>query len=234
MALTNQNEHQDGQTALAAVLDVASVPDGARGILAAAANLFARNGYGPTTVRNIAAAADVTVPMVYYYFGGKEQIFVTLFDSLGKDFFSRFDAIKSQQGLSFHEELVAIARVFRSLVYPCPVISQLMTQSVFGPPESRPPIDDHGGQEAFYRYLENVFDSAAETGRFSPTPGFSSHELSAAFLNIIRGHTVCAMKQMEFETTDNAALYEKLLTDEALGNLVDLFLNGAGQQCSPR
>jgi AcrR family transcriptional regulator len=219
-------------SALESALDVAGVPDGAHGILAAAACLFARKGYGPTTVRTIASAAEVTVPMVYYYFDGKEQIFVTLFESLGRDFFNRLDAVKAQDGLSFREELIEVGRVFRALLYPCPVALQLMTQFVFGPPESRPPLDDDDGQQKVSAFFQQLFESATASGRFCPLPGFEPVELSMFFINVIHGHTVYVMKQMERQKIDHASLYQKYLTDEALERLVDTFLNGAGRSCS--
>ena len=43
----------------------------------AAIELFAKKGYPGTTIRDIVQKADVTQPMVYYYFGNKEQLFIT-------------------------------------------------------------------------------------------------------------------------------------------------------------
>ena len=47
-------------------------------ILRAAAHLYAARGYAGTTIREIAAAAEVTKPLVYYHFGSKQQLFSTL------------------------------------------------------------------------------------------------------------------------------------------------------------
>jgi AcrR family transcriptional regulator len=44
------------------------------GILRAAIKLFAKKGYEGTSIREIAEAAGVTKPMLYYYFGSKEGI----------------------------------------------------------------------------------------------------------------------------------------------------------------
>jgi len=44
-------------------------------ILANARELFARNGIGNTSIRAIAAAADVDAALVHHYFGTKEQLF---------------------------------------------------------------------------------------------------------------------------------------------------------------
>ena len=44
-----------------------------------AEELFARNGYEGTTVRDIAHAADVNLAMISYYFGSKEKLIEVLF-----------------------------------------------------------------------------------------------------------------------------------------------------------
>ena len=44
-------------------------------ILAAASEIFARDGYEGATIRNIAAAADINPSMVMRYFGSKEELF---------------------------------------------------------------------------------------------------------------------------------------------------------------
>jgi AcrR family transcriptional regulator len=44
-------------------------------ILAGARELFARNGFDKTSIRAVAAAADVDSALVHHYFGTKEQLF---------------------------------------------------------------------------------------------------------------------------------------------------------------
>ena len=63
--------------------DKADVIDDVRtAIFDAAVELFARRGYFATTVRDIVEKAGVTQPMVYYYFGSKEQLFITCIKEL--------------------------------------------------------------------------------------------------------------------------------------------------------
>lgn len=45
-------------------------------ILAVATRLFARNGYGSTSVRAVVEQAGVTKPALYYYFDNKQALFV--------------------------------------------------------------------------------------------------------------------------------------------------------------
>ncbi|MFU8804577.1 MAG: TetR/AcrR family transcriptional regulator, partial [Bradymonadaceae bacterium] len=60
----------------------AEMPEASARILKAALELFARKGYAATSVREIVQEADVTNPMLYYYFESKEGIFHHLIDFL--------------------------------------------------------------------------------------------------------------------------------------------------------
>lgn len=44
-------------------------------IRASAIKLFSKNGYNGTTIREIAKASECSLPMVYYYFTNKEELF---------------------------------------------------------------------------------------------------------------------------------------------------------------
>ncbi|MBN2801433.1 MAG: TetR/AcrR family transcriptional regulator [Deltaproteobacteria bacterium] len=50
-------------------------PDVRERILAVATRLFADQGYGSTSVRQVAEAVGVTKPALYYYFKSKEELF---------------------------------------------------------------------------------------------------------------------------------------------------------------
>jgi len=49
-------------------------------ILEQAVRLFARNGYGSTSVRELAEAAGITKPTLYYHFGSKEGLYEAVVD----------------------------------------------------------------------------------------------------------------------------------------------------------
>jgi AcrR family transcriptional regulator len=56
-------------------------PDIKLKILLAAKKLFARNGFDGTSVRQICEEAGANVALVSYHFGGKENVFIALFDT---------------------------------------------------------------------------------------------------------------------------------------------------------
>jgi AcrR family transcriptional regulator len=51
------------------------VSDTRERILAAARELFSRNGFGNTSIRSVAASAGVDSALVHHYFGTKQQLF---------------------------------------------------------------------------------------------------------------------------------------------------------------
>jgi AcrR family transcriptional regulator len=51
-------------------------------LLAAALRLFGRRGYSAVSVREVARAAGVTTPNVYYYFGNKQGLYLRLLHEL--------------------------------------------------------------------------------------------------------------------------------------------------------
>lgn len=55
-------------------------------ILNAARELFARDGYQATTIKAIAASAEVDTKLVHYYFGTKGELFATLITQVFSDF----------------------------------------------------------------------------------------------------------------------------------------------------
>ena len=69
----------------------------------AAAELFARHGVGRTTVREIAAAADVNVAMVSHHFGGKEPLYRACLEAM----YAELDGMQAQllTALAEHDDL---------------------------------------------------------------------------------------------------------------------------------
>lgn len=57
-----------------------SGPEARERILEEGTRLFAEKGFTPTTVRDIAAAADVNLALIHYYFGNKEGLYRAIFE----------------------------------------------------------------------------------------------------------------------------------------------------------
>lgn len=63
-----------------------------RRILESAARLFARQGLGRTSVREIAAAANVNVALVSHHFGGKDKLYQACVDAM----YAELDAMQGE------------------------------------------------------------------------------------------------------------------------------------------
>jgi AcrR family transcriptional regulator len=78
-------------------------------ILEAAAKLFRRQGYSATTLRQIAATAEIKAASIYYYFDSKEAI---LDEVLHRGLLSVFEAVKTalkQAGNASHRRRIGLA-----------------------------------------------------------------------------------------------------------------------------
>src|SRR5258708_3328442 len=78
-------------------------------ILEAAAKLFRRQGYSATTLRQIAATAEIKAASIYYYFDSKEAI---LDEVLHRGLLSVFEAVKTalkQAGKVSHRRRIGLA-----------------------------------------------------------------------------------------------------------------------------
>lgn len=73
-------------------------------ILQAALDLFRRNGFVNTNIKNIAALANVSQVSIYNYFGSKNLLVKEAISSIMDDMIKTADEILSQP-LSFHEKV---------------------------------------------------------------------------------------------------------------------------------
>jgi AcrR family transcriptional regulator len=61
-------------------------------ILEVAGTVFAREGYHPASMDEIAELAGVSKPMVYAYFGSKEGLYLAYIDRAGRDLLKRLES----------------------------------------------------------------------------------------------------------------------------------------------
>src|SRR4030066_1964688 len=132
----------------------------ARGrLLKSATELFTRKGYSGTTVLEIVAAAEVTKPVLYYYFRNKEGIYLDLM----RGGFSRFDSLLEE---SLSERGSAVERLTRlctqvfSLFLDHIDVARVLYAIYYGPPQGAPFIDF----DAYHRRLQDVVRGLVREG----------------------------------------------------------------------
>ena len=109
-------------------------------LLAAATDLFSRKGYPATTTREIVAAAQVTKPVLYYYFRNKEGIYVELMGKAFTELDALLDASQNQRGSATQRLLRLSDQVFNLFLENIPSAT-LMFNIYYGKPQGAPFFD---------------------------------------------------------------------------------------------
>lgn len=109
-------------------------------LLGAALTLFNDKGYAAASVREIVEAAGVTKPVLYYYFGNKEGIYLELMrNSYGT--FEELAAQSGDAGGAAKERIVRFCSVlFDASLERLPEV-RLIYAVYFGPPQGTPQFD---------------------------------------------------------------------------------------------
>lgn len=90
-------------------------------IFIAAAELFSRDGFYKVSVREICENANVTKPVLYYYFKDKETLLLELVketDRIGEELKNEY----FQCGTSFSEKIFMIAEIYKTFVKTYPYL----------------------------------------------------------------------------------------------------------------
>jgi AcrR family transcriptional regulator len=69
-------------------------------IMDVAVTLFAEKGYEGTSIRDLAHQADVNIAMINYYFGSKENLFVSLLEAKVRFMRDKIEAVQNNPSLS--------------------------------------------------------------------------------------------------------------------------------------
>lgn len=211
------------------LLEESDYPESARQILTAAVELFARKGYAATSVREIVEAADVTNPMLYYYFDSKEGLFLELNNYLFEAITYRVREVLESSG-SFEERVVGIVRAHAEACLDAPVALQFVYFVLFGPEDSKPSFDVLEAREPMAAQIRGVFETAIEVGEFEPVGAWTPGDLTEQLLGTINVHLMRALKEAErFDTPgERIERMQEMLGPESRERLVRFFLRGVG------
>jgi AcrR family transcriptional regulator len=121
-------------------------------LLASALGLFTSKGFAATSVREIVAAAGVTKPVLYYYYGSKEGLYLALMTGTYADFAARIDSLAAHRGTA-RERLVCFCSGILDGFIEHIDVARLIYAIYFGPPQGAPPFRY---EEPFERMLQIV------------------------------------------------------------------------------
>lgn len=159
-------------------------------LLQSALDIFNEKGYASTSVREIVEASGVTKPVLYYYFGSKEGIYMELmkkpFEVLGKILEETM-----HESLSARERVMNLFdRVFVLFVGNLKV-ARLMYSIYYGPPQGAPFIDFDGYHLKIREIVSLIVRDGIKNDEFKKTdPDVFMWTLNGA-LNFVLEEQLC-------------------------------------------
>jgi TetR/AcrR family transcriptional regulator len=134
-------------------------------VLAAATKLFTERGYAAASVREIVEAAGVTKPMLYYYFGSKEGIYLEILQDGFRDFTKLLEECRSYRG-NVKERILQMANETHRLWCSHIEAARLMQSIYYGPPQGAPHFDFDVYHEKFYSSVKELVEHGIRVGEF--------------------------------------------------------------------
>jgi TetR/AcrR family transcriptional regulator len=128
-------------------------------LLTAALALFNEKGYAAASVRELVAAAGVTKPVLYYYFGNKEGIYLELMQSAYGTFESLEQKIASLDG-SAQEKIIRFCSDVFDLSVEKVAMIRLINAIHYGPPQGAPSFD----LEAYFVRMMELIERLVRAG----------------------------------------------------------------------
>jgi AcrR family transcriptional regulator len=208
--------------------DADDVPAIAERIMQAAIQLFGRKGYSATSVREIVQEADVTNPMLYYYFDSKEGLFRKLMDFLFHYMQERIEVIVEDDSLNLNGKICAITRSHLEGVRDHPEVLRFVYSAIFGPTESRPDIDVHAMHMRTHNMVEQMFAEAIEAGEIAlARPNLDASRCAELLLGAINQDLMRTLGVLEIYP-DDPNMVEHLTGAQAVERITAFFLGGVG------
>ncbi len=138
-------------------------PSAKEAIHAAATELFAEKGFTATSTREICQRAGITKPVLYYYFGSKEQ----LFQELILDAFNEYRKEllwAARHGKTASEKLLRALETMFAFTRKNPTIARLALRMVFAPEKGSPAINCVELGQFDLRLLEEIARDGIKSG----------------------------------------------------------------------
>lgn len=184
-------------------------------LLAAALTLFNEKGYAAASVREIVQAAGVTKPVLYYYFGSKEGIYLKLMEGS----YGSFEALAAKalalEGPAQERIISFCSDLFDASLAKLPEV-RFIYAMYFGPPQGAPQFDLEAYFTRLVALVRQLVSSGVATGELA---GGSVDDAARAIVAI-------------FISSVNEQLSgrERKIDCEGMARLLRLVLRGMGNE----
>ena len=186
-------------------------------LLAAAAPLFAQNGFDAVTLHQLSEAAKVNCSLFFYYFGCKEELYAAVLESqLYPLQLSMETWEKNIDSLSAVEQLYLYVDAIFTQQRQQPFVSQLLLNELIYPTACGQPLVQKYLDQSF-RCIHYILEVGAQSGEFKPG-------LPADYVKII-WYSV-----LNFHIANTIVNDLQVLNEHYTIQCVDMFLNGIIQK----
>lgn len=135
-------------------------------LIEAALELFTRRGYAATSIREICQAAEVSKPVLYYYFKSKEGLYLEIMGNISILFDQRVAELSASQGSARERLLHFLTGMFDSARGNLGAV-RLAYSIYFGPPQGAPFIDFNRFFDLTISLVEKLIAEGVSNGEFN-------------------------------------------------------------------
>lgn len=136
-------------------------------LLTEALRLFTSRGFSATSVREIVEAAGVTKPVLYYYFGSKEGLYLEIMEGISRAFEQRVVELQMLSG-SVRERLVHFFSGIYMGAHENLEAVRLAYSIYFGPPQGAPFVDFNCFFDRTVEIVGNLISEGIGSGEINP------------------------------------------------------------------
>ena len=129
--------------------------------------LFVARGYAATPVREIVAAAGVTKPVLYYYFGSKEGLYLEIMKEIDRQFTALLAAHAATAG-SVRRRIRELFSGILESVRDNVATVRLVYAIYFGPPQGAPFVDFNRFFDVILTRVDDLLREGIAGGEIAP------------------------------------------------------------------
>lgn len=134
-----------------------------KALMLAGIELFSEKGYASTSVREIAALAGVTKPVLYYYFKNKEGLFRAILEGATQKQQELLQEAMEQNGTVLERILFLYRRIHEELSRNRHLF-RMIHNLIFGPPQGTPPCDMEAYHGRMLEAVRTIYEQGLERG----------------------------------------------------------------------
>lgn len=186
-------------------------------ILNAAEKCFGVTGYAGTSVQDIIDGTSFSKPVIYYHFGNKEGLFLTLLEQAYHECYSVIERA-IEEGASIREQLISINMGLFDFLQRRRELTRLSFIAAFSSEEEIPGAEKiQQFRLQIFDLLHNLMKEGCQAGELDAS--MDSHDLACGIYGAL------SFSLMAYLTLPCIELNQKYAE-----SVVDLFLKGAGSK----